>query len=130
MIYLFNSIKGSIFEENIMPVKMLREFFLLESAGGILLVIAAVIAILISNSPLENYYHAILNAPVMVPLGNFPIDKDFQHWINNGLISNSPLENYYHAISNAPVLVQLGNFSIDKDFRHWINDGLMLFSFF
>ena len=70
-----------------MPVKMLREFFLLESAGGILLVIAAVIAILISNSPLENYYHAILNAPVLVQFGNFSIDKDFHHWINDGLMA-------------------------------------------
>ena len=87
MIYLFKTIQGTIFEENIMPIKMLREFFLLESAGGILLVIAAVIAILISNSPLENYYHAISNAPVLVQLGNFSIDKDFHHWINDGLMA-------------------------------------------
>ena len=112
-----------------MPVKMLREFFLLKSAGGILLVIAAVIAILISNSPLENYYHTILNTPVVVALGNFSIDKYFQQWINDGLISNSPLENYHHAISNAPVVAQLGNFAIDKDLRHWINDGLMAIFF-
>ena len=70
-----------------MPVKMLREFFLLESAGGILLVIAAVIAIFISNSPLENYYHAILNAPILVQFGDFAIDKDFHHWINDGLMA-------------------------------------------
>ena len=87
MIYLFKTIQGTIFEENIMPIKMLREFFLLESAGGILLVIAAVIAILISNSPLENYYHDILNAPVLVQIGNFSIDKDFHHWINDGLMA-------------------------------------------
>ena len=87
MIYLFNTIQGTIFEENIMPIKMLREFFLLESAGGILLVIAAVIAILISNSPLENYYHDILNAPILVQIGNFSIDKDFHHWINDGLMA-------------------------------------------
>ena len=70
-----------------MPVRMLREFFLLESAGGILLVIAAVIAILIFNSPLENYYHDILHAPVLIQLGNFSIDKDFHHWINDGLMA-------------------------------------------
>ena len=87
MIYLFKTIQGTIFEENIMPIKMLREFFLLESAGGILLVIAAVIAILISNSPLENYYHDILNAQVLVQIGNFSIDKDFHHWINDGLMA-------------------------------------------
>ena len=70
-----------------MPVRMLREFFLLESAGGILLVIAAVIAILIFNSPLENYYNDILHAPVLIQLGNFSIDKDFHHWINDGLMA-------------------------------------------
>ena len=70
-----------------MPVKMLREFFLLESAGGILLVIAAGVAIFISNSPLEHYYHDTLNAPVIIQLGNFSIDKDFHHWINDGLMA-------------------------------------------
>jgi len=70
-----------------MPVRMLREFFLLESAGGILLVIASVIAILIFNSPLENYYHDILHAPVFIQLGNFSIDKDVHHWINDGLMA-------------------------------------------
>jgi len=66
---------------------MLREFFLLESAGGILLVIASIIAILIFNSPLENYYHDILHAPVLIQLGNFSIDKDVHHWINDGLMA-------------------------------------------
>ena len=60
-----------------MPVKMLREFFLLESAGGILLVIAAAVAIFISNSPLEHYYHDTLNAPVIIQIGSFSIDNKF-----------------------------------------------------
>ena len=70
-----------------MPVKMLREFFLLESAGGILLVIAAGVAIFISNSPLENYYHDTINAPVIIQIGNFSIDKYLHHWINDGLMA-------------------------------------------
>jgi len=70
-----------------MPVKMLREFFLLESAGGILLVIAAGMAIFISNSPLEHYYHDILKAPVIIQIGNFSIDKHLHHWINDGLMA-------------------------------------------
>ena len=70
-----------------MPVKMLREFFLLESAGGILLVIAAGVAIFISNSPLEYYYHDTLNAPVIIQIGNFSIDKHLHHWINDGLMA-------------------------------------------
>ena len=70
-----------------MPVKMLREFFLLESAGGILLVIAAGMAIFISNSPLEHYYHDTLKAPVIIQIGNFSIDKHLHHWINDGLMA-------------------------------------------
>ena len=70
-----------------MPVKMLREFFLLESAGGILLVIAAGVAIFISNSPLEHYYHDTQNAPVIIQIGNFSIDKYLHHWINDGLMA-------------------------------------------
>ena len=70
-----------------MPVKMLREFFLLESAGGILLVIAAGVAIFISNSPLEHYYHDTLNVPVIIQIGNFSIDKHLHHWINDGLMA-------------------------------------------
>ncbi|MDC0034736.1 Na+/H+ antiporter NhaA [Chloroflexi bacterium] len=70
-----------------MPVRMLREFFLLESAGGILLVISAAIAISITNSPLENLYHDILHAPVVLQIGKFSIDLDLHHWINDGLMA-------------------------------------------
>jgi NhaA family Na+:H+ antiporter len=85
--YRFSFIESNIFPENIMPVKMLREFFLLESAGGILLVIAAGVAIFISNSSLEHYYHDTLNAPVIIQIGNFSIDKHLHHWINDGLMA-------------------------------------------
>ena len=85
--FRFSFIESNIFPENIMPVKMLREFFLLESAGGILLVIAAAVAIFISNSPLEHYYHDTLNAPVIIQIGSFSIDKNLHHWINDGLMA-------------------------------------------
>ena len=70
-----------------MPVKMLREFFHLASAGGILLVIAAAAAILIKNSPLHTSYEDILSAKILVQIGNFYIDKDLHHWINDGLMA-------------------------------------------
>ena len=70
-----------------MPVKMLREFFHLASAGGILLVIAAAAAILIKNSPLHTSYEDILSAKILIQIGNFYIDKDLHHWINDGLMA-------------------------------------------
>lgn len=70
-----------------MPVRMLREFFHLESAGGILLVVSAVIAISIINSPLDHLYHDVLHAHLVIQIGNFSIDKNLHHWINDGLMA-------------------------------------------
>ena len=66
---------------------MLQQFFLLQSAVGILLVIAAVAAILINNSPLDNNYYDILHSAVLVQIGDFSINKDLHHWINDGLMA-------------------------------------------
>ena len=70
-----------------MPVRMLQQFFRLQSAGGILLVVAAVIAIFLNNSPFENNYHDILHSAIIVQIGDFSIDKDLHHWINDGLMA-------------------------------------------
>ena len=70
-----------------MPVRMLQQFFRLQSAGGILLVVAAVIAIFFNNSPFENNYHDILHSAIIVQIGDFSIDKDLHHWINDGLMA-------------------------------------------
>ena len=70
-----------------MPVKMLREFFHLASAGGILLVIAAAAAIVIKNSPLHISYEEVLSAKILIQIGSFYIDKDMHHWINDGLMA-------------------------------------------
>ena len=47
------------------------DFLELESAGGILLVIAAVIAMILANSPLENVYLRVLGTPMTVSIGQF-----------------------------------------------------------
>ena len=70
-----------------MPVRMLQQFFRLQSAGGILLVVAAVVAIFLNNSPFENNYHDILHSAIIVQIGDFSIDKDLHHWINDGLMA-------------------------------------------
>ena len=70
-----------------MPVRMLQQFFRLQSAGGILLVIAAVAPILINNSPFEHNYYDILHSAVIVQVGDFSINKDLHHWINDGLMA-------------------------------------------
>ena len=63
------------------------EFMRLETAGGVLLLGAAVVAMLVANSPLDWLYDALLNTPVSVRVGDLAIDKPLLLWINDGLMA-------------------------------------------
>ena len=65
----------------------ITSFLKLESAGGILLFITAMLAIVIANSPLEPFYQLFLSTPVEVRVGSFGIDKALLLWINDGLMA-------------------------------------------
>ncbi|MFT3807009.1 Na+/H+ antiporter NhaA [Arenimonas sp.] len=65
----------------------LTEFFRLESAGGILLVAAAVLALVVANSPLAPLYHSLLDLPVQVRVGRLDLHKPLLLWINDGLMA-------------------------------------------
>jgi len=70
-----------------MPVAALRNFLRLESSAGILLVIATVAALLVSNSPLAPFYERLLNVPLVIALGELAVDKPLLLWINDGLMA-------------------------------------------
>lgn len=63
------------------------EFLKLESAGGLLLVAAAGLALVCSNSPLRHAYDDLLKIPVEVRFGSLTVAKPFLLWINDGLMS-------------------------------------------
>jgi NhaA family Na+:H+ antiporter len=65
----------------------LSEFMQLESAGGILLLISAVVAILVANSPLAGFYGQLLDTTVAIQVGALAIDKPLLLWINDGLMA-------------------------------------------
>jgi len=69
------------------PVKYIRSFFELESASGILLVFAAVLAMIINNSPLSSLYGVFLDVPLEVRVGSLKIAKPLLLWINDGLMA-------------------------------------------
>ncbi|WP_139685775.1 Na+/H+ antiporter NhaA [Vibrio tasmaniensis] len=58
---------------------VIRDFFKLESAGGIILVIAAAIAMFVANSPLNEMYQGVLQSYVL--------GMSVSHWINDGLMA-------------------------------------------
>lgn len=65
----------------------IRSFLKLESAGGIVLMVAAAIAIAIANSPLSHYYDLLLDVPVEIRVGALQISKPLVLWINDGLMA-------------------------------------------
>ncbi len=64
-----------------------RDFMKLESAGGILLLTTAIIAMLVANSPLAELYSALLETTVAVQVGALSINKPLLLWINDGLMA-------------------------------------------
>lgn len=68
-------------------VQLIQRFLKLESAGGILLLFSAAIAMLLANSPLSNQYNDFLNLPVSLQIGSFSINKTLIHWINDGFMA-------------------------------------------
>ena len=69
------------------PTSFLNNFFRLESAGGILLVSAAILAIIFSNTPLNTYYSLLLSTPMEIRIGALEIAKPLLLWINDGLMA-------------------------------------------
>lgn len=67
--------------------KLKKILFEYEAAGGIVLAIAAIAAMIVANSPLHDWYESFIHAPVVVQIGSLIIDKDAHHWINDGLMA-------------------------------------------
>ncbi|KRB26058.1 MULTISPECIES: Na+/H+ antiporter NhaA [Mesorhizobium] len=61
------------------PVSVFREFLDSEAAGGIVLMVAAALALIVANSPLSGTYFSVLHA-YLGPLS-------VSHWINDGLMA-------------------------------------------
>lgn len=70
-----------------MAIRRIKAFFEFEAAGGIILALAAVAAMIIANSPLNVWYEGFIHAPVVIQIGDFGIAKDAHHWINDGLMA-------------------------------------------
>lgn len=76
-----------LFLEGVCVVQLIQRFLKLESAGGILLLFSAAVAMLLANSPLSSQYNDFLNLPVSLQIGSFSINKTLIHWINDGLMA-------------------------------------------
>ena len=62
-------------------------FFKLEAASGLVLLIAAVIALILSNTNLSYYYFSVLTTHILIGTENFGLDLSIHHWINDALMA-------------------------------------------
>ncbi len=67
--------------------KGFTSFFKLESASGIVLLFAAIIALIISNSELSVLYFSTLEKYLFIGINNFGIKLSVLHWINDALMA-------------------------------------------
>lgn len=68
-------------------VALMQDFMKKETSAGIVLMIAAIAALIASNTALSGLYTAFLNAPVAVQIGDLKIAKTAVLWINDGLMA-------------------------------------------
>lgn len=67
--------------------KALGDFLKTESASGVLLVGAALLAMLLANSPLARFYDLLIDLPVEIRIGPLLLAKPLLLWINDGLMA-------------------------------------------
>ena len=58
-----------------------------EAAGGVVLFAAAILALLVSNSPLSGRYDALLHVHATIGLAPLALSKSLLHWVNDGLMA-------------------------------------------
>ena len=67
--------------------KPFKWFFKLEAASGLLLLISAIIALILSNSKFGPEYFSILNTYLQLGIKPFAINLSIIHWINDALMA-------------------------------------------
>ena len=65
----------------------IKNFLKMESAGGIVLMFAAVLAMLAANSPAAGLYALFIDTPVEIRVGALQIAKPMLLWVNDGLMA-------------------------------------------
>ncbi len=68
-------------------VQPLQVFLHTEVAGGVVLLVAAVVALGWANSPLSESYTALWETPLSLRLGSLGLAEDLRHWVNDLLMA-------------------------------------------
>lgn len=62
-------------------------FLRVEAAGGVILLVAAVVALIWANSPWSGGYEGLWTTEIWFRIGSFEMAEDLRHWVNDGLMA-------------------------------------------
>jgi NhaA family Na+:H+ antiporter len=120
-------------------VRSLQEFLKLEAAGGILLVGATVVALLLANVPsAREMYESFLGLQLTITLGGLGVDKPLLLWINDALmvlffmlvgleLKREVVEGQLSRLDQVilPALAALGGLVVPAAIFWWINQDFV-----
>jgi NhaA family Na+:H+ antiporter len=62
-------------------------FLAVEASGGLLLLLAAAVALVWANSPWRASYEAVWHTDIVFGAGRYVVVEDLRHWVNDGLMA-------------------------------------------
>ena len=65
----------------------LADFLHAESSGGVVLLVATVVALVLANSPLADAYDDFWHTDLRLGVGALSTTEDLRHWVNDGLMA-------------------------------------------
>ena len=65
----------------------LERFLHVEAASGVVLLLCAISALVLANSPLSEQFLGLWNIELGFSIGNFRAEHSLKHWINDGLMT-------------------------------------------
>lgn len=68
-------------------IKPLADFLHTEAAGGVVVVLAAVVAMIWANTPWSDSYESLWTRELGVRFATFVFEMDLRHWVNDGLMT-------------------------------------------
>ena len=117
-------------------VSKINDFLRMEASAGILLMLAALLALIANNTVLSPFYGALLATPVAVQIGALEIAKPLLLWINDGLmaiffflvgleIKREIIEGELSSFDKAalPIFAAIGGMAAPALIYLWINWG-------
>jgi Na+:H+ antiporter, NhaA family len=64
-----------------------QAFVQVEASSGIVLLVAAIVALVWANSPWDQRYFDLVHTHLSIDLSLISIEEDFQHWVNDALMT-------------------------------------------